>query len=171
MKPAFLAGFCYFWKDKSFLILDLFISEYLDQILPWKELRETFSEKLQTGNLCFFIKLKSNKNHAPQIRNVIQSSRIFIWILGPIPEKKSALINDWKILHIGKKQSKERRWQTCLVCCKVRWESGWSHYPRNILQFLPLENNTSKKMRSPDRAKFKKRRNLFVNLEKLRSTA
>ena len=34
LKSAFfVARFCYFWEDKSFFILHLFISEYLDQIL------------------------------------------------------------------------------------------------------------------------------------------
>ena len=33
-----LVCFCYFWKDKSFLILNLSLSEYLYQRLPWKEM-------------------------------------------------------------------------------------------------------------------------------------
>ena len=61
MKPAFLVYFCYFWKDKSFLILNLFISEYLDQIPPWKENKDAFSVMLQTENLFLFkIKIKQN---------------------------------------------------------------------------------------------------------------
>ena len=32
----FLVYFCFFWKDKPLLILNLFISQYLDQILPWR---------------------------------------------------------------------------------------------------------------------------------------
>ena len=34
LKPAFFSVFCYFWKDISLLVLNLFISEYLDQIPP-----------------------------------------------------------------------------------------------------------------------------------------
>ena len=38
LKPAFLERFCYSWKDKSLFILNLFISEYIDQSLPSKEI-------------------------------------------------------------------------------------------------------------------------------------
>ena len=48
--------FCYFWKDKPLLALKLFISEYLDQIPPWKEMKEAFSVKLQSENLCFCLR-------------------------------------------------------------------------------------------------------------------
>ena len=41
----------YFWKGKSLFILNLFISDYLDQIPPWKETKEEFSVTLQTENL------------------------------------------------------------------------------------------------------------------------
>ena len=47
-----LVCFRYFWKDKPLLILDLFISEYLDQIASWKEIKEAFSGKLEIENLC-----------------------------------------------------------------------------------------------------------------------
>ena len=40
LKPDFLVCFCYFWKDKSLLILNLFTSECIDQILSWKEIKE-----------------------------------------------------------------------------------------------------------------------------------
>ena len=41
----------YFWKaDKPWLG---FISEHLDQIPPWTEMKEAFSVKLQTENRCF----------------------------------------------------------------------------------------------------------------------
>ena len=36
LKPVFLVCFSYSSKDKSFLILLLFTSEYLDQIPPWR---------------------------------------------------------------------------------------------------------------------------------------
>ena len=51
-----LVCFCYFWKDKPLLILNLFIFEYLDQIASWKEIKEAFSLKLQTENLCFCLR-------------------------------------------------------------------------------------------------------------------
>ena len=47
-KPVFLVCFCYFWKVKSLLVLNIFISEYLDKILSWKEMKLAFSVKLQT---------------------------------------------------------------------------------------------------------------------------
>ena len=52
----FLVCFCYFWKVKSLLVLNLFISEYLGKILPRKEMKLTFSVKLQTKNLCFCLR-------------------------------------------------------------------------------------------------------------------
>ena len=62
------------------LILNLFISVYLDQIPPGKEMKEAFSIKLQTGNFV------TGKIHAVQIRNITQSPGTFIRISGPILE-------------------------------------------------------------------------------------
>ena len=57
LKPLFIIAFLYFWKDGALLTLNLFISEYLCQILPWKEIKEeVFSVKLQTENLCFCLR-------------------------------------------------------------------------------------------------------------------
>ena len=42
----YLVCFFYFWKVKSLLVLNLFISEYLD-IFPWKRWSKAFSVKLQ----------------------------------------------------------------------------------------------------------------------------
>ena len=89
--------FCYFWKVKSLLILSLFISEYLDHIPPWKEIKEAFSVTVQTENL--FLLKKLNKIKAAQIWNIVRSLSTFIRTSGPIPEmQKSALINDWQNL-------------------------------------------------------------------------
>ena len=89
--------FCYFWKVKSLLILSLFISEYLDHIPPWKEIKEAFSVTVQTENL--FLLTKLNKIKAAQIWNIVRSLSTFIRTSGPIPEmQKSALINDWQNL-------------------------------------------------------------------------
>ena len=44
----------------SLLVLNLFISEYLDKILPWKEMKLIFSVKLQTEQLLLKIKIKQN---------------------------------------------------------------------------------------------------------------
>ena len=42
-KPAFyLVYFLLFMEDKSLLILHLLIPEYLDEITPWKEMKEAF---------------------------------------------------------------------------------------------------------------------------------
>ena len=46
VKPEFIWCFYYFWKDKSLLVLNLFIFEYLDHILIWKDMEEVFSVKL-----------------------------------------------------------------------------------------------------------------------------
>ena len=83
LKPEFLVRFCYFWKVKSLLDLNLFISEYLDQIPPWKGIKEAFSVKLQTENCCFCFRQKLNKTQTAQIRNTMQSSSTFIKMSGP----------------------------------------------------------------------------------------
>ena len=50
----FLVCSCYFWKDKSFLVLNFFkLSEYLDQIPSWKEMKEASSVKLQNENRSY----------------------------------------------------------------------------------------------------------------------
>ena len=83
--------FCYFWKVKSLLVLNVFIREYLDKIIPWKEIKIAFSVKLQTECLCFCL------TRAAKATNIMESSRRFIKISGPIPGvKKSALINDYE---------------------------------------------------------------------------
>ena len=65
--------FCYIWKDKSLLILNLFTSEYLDQIPLWKEIKEIFSVKLQTENLFLFKIII--KTHASQIRDIMLGNK------------------------------------------------------------------------------------------------
>ena len=47
----------------SFFVLVSFklISEYLDQILPQKEMKEVFSVRLHTENLYFCLRQKLNK--------------------------------------------------------------------------------------------------------------
>ena len=59
LKSAFLIFF-FFWNDNSLLILKLFISEYLDLIPPWKEIKEAFSVNFHTENLLLKIKLKDS---------------------------------------------------------------------------------------------------------------
>ena len=82
--------FCYFRKDKSSLILTLLISEYLEQILPWKEKKEAFSVKFQAEK-SFFLK-KKNETKAPHERNIMQSLSTFIGISGPVAEVKKVCI-------------------------------------------------------------------------------
>ena len=85
----FAVCFCYFWKDKSLVVLNLFIFEYLDQIPPWKEMIEPFSVKLQTKNRCFCLsRSKLNKAQTAQITNTIQFSSTLIKISGHITEWK-----------------------------------------------------------------------------------
>ena len=54
---TFLACFCYFWKLKYLFISNLLISEYIDQIPTWKEMKEASSVKLYT----FFLLKAKNK--------------------------------------------------------------------------------------------------------------
>ena len=56
MKPAFFSLFLLFWKGKFLRNLNLFISEYLGQISPWKEMKEACPVKLQIENLCFCLR-------------------------------------------------------------------------------------------------------------------
>ena len=57
LKPAFFfLCFCYFRKDISLVVLNLFISEYLRQISSWKKMKETFPVKFQTENVCFCLR-------------------------------------------------------------------------------------------------------------------
>ena len=98
-------------------------------------MKEAFSVKLQTGNICFCSRLKLNKAQAAQMRNVMQSLSIFIGISGPVSEvKKSLLINIGKIsLHIGPEQSEvKKQSKVWFVPDKVA-RSGW--YNHVILQF------------------------------------
>ena len=89
--------FCCFGKVKSLLVLNLFIPEYLDKILPWKEMKTVFPIKLRTECLCFCLSEKLEKTRAAQARNIMQSLSTFIRISGPIPGvNKSALINDYE---------------------------------------------------------------------------
>ena len=55
-KLHFVVWFCYFWKDEPLLLLNFFISEYLDQIPLWKEMKEALSVKPQTEYRCFCLK-------------------------------------------------------------------------------------------------------------------
>ena len=89
----FVVCFCYFWKDKPLLVLNLFTSEYLDQIPPWTEMKEAFSVKLQTENRRFCLRWKLSKVQAAQIRNTMQSSSTLIKISGPIPKVKKIWID------------------------------------------------------------------------------
>ena len=96
MKPALLVNFCYFWKDKSLLILSLFISEYLDQIPPYREMKEGLSVKLQNENM-FLLKIKikqnpgcPNKGYNAILKYIHQNIRAYT------SRKKTELINDWE---------------------------------------------------------------------------
>ena len=64
LKPAFLVCFCYFWKDKSLLVTNLVIPEYLDQIPPWKEMKDAFSVNLLTERIW------SNRGICKEVRFV-----------------------------------------------------------------------------------------------------
>ena len=98
-KPVLLVCFC---KVKSLLVLNIFMSEYLDKILSWKEIKLALSVKLQTEYLCFCL------NQASLTKNIMQSSSTFR-ISGPIPKvKKSALINDYENIIDYSKESEQR---------------------------------------------------------------
>ena len=70
LKPAF------FKSNKNIVIfgklslLFSFISQYLDKILLWKEMKLAFSARFQAKNLCFSSRWKLNKIQAAQTRNI-----------------------------------------------------------------------------------------------------
>ena len=113
VKPAFFSVFLLFWIDKSLLVLNLFISEYLDKIPPWKEMKEVFSVKIQTENCCFG---KLNKAQAAQIKNKLKSLSTFMKISGYIPEVKTIWIDQWLAKYICKL---ERIWENLALANKL----------------------------------------------------
>ena len=141
LKPAFLVYFCYFWKDNSFLILNLFISEYLDQIPPWKENKDAFSVTLQTENLFLFkIKIKQNsgcqnKEYNTIFKNIHQSIRGY---------SRSKENLHWsmivKISHIEKNLSKVHCWRTIWVCSRYIGGSGGAVTPESLETVFPALN-------------------------------
>ena len=95
--------FCYFWKHKPLLVLTLFISEYLDQIPPWKEMKETFSVKLQSENLCFcLISGCPNKEYNAIFIHINQNIRAY-----PGSEKKLEFIKDSQNIFEYSKESEQ----------------------------------------------------------------
>ena len=69
----------------------------------------------------------------------MQSSSTFIRISGPILEvKKSALINDWENIALGRIRAKRGVGKQLWFVPNTVWGTGKSHNPRKILQFLPL---------------------------------
>ena len=100
-------------------------------------MKEAFSVKLQTGNICFCSRLKLNKAQAAQMRNVMQSLNIFIGISGPVSEvKKSLLINIGKIsLHIGPEQSEVKKQSKVWFVSDKIARSGWYNHEENLAVF------------------------------------
>ena len=77
-------------------ILKLLIYEYLEQISPRKEIKEVFSVKLHTENLCFWLRQQLiEKPKAAQIRTIIPSSRPLIRVSSDFPEVKKICIYKW----------------------------------------------------------------------------
>ena len=76
LKSYFLGCFCCFLCI-AFVIFVLvsfkLISEYLDQILPQKEMKEVFSVRLHTENLYFCLRQKLNEIQATKMRNIYNS--------------------------------------------------------------------------------------------------
>ena len=84
MKPAFFSVF----------LLFLLILEYLEQVLPLKEIKEAFSKVSDWKPLVFFkIKIKQNPGYARKEYNVI-FEHIHQNIRAYPRSKKRALIND-----------------------------------------------------------------------------
>ena len=123
MKPALLVYFCYFWKDKSLLILSLFISEYLDQIPPYREMKEGLSVKLQNENM-FLLKIKikqnpgcPNKGYNAILKHIPQNIRAYT------RSKKTELINDWENIAYWEKSEKSKALTKKFGLFQIQWQS------------------------------------------------
>ena len=91
LKPAFFSVFLLF-LERSFLILNLLISEYLDQIPPWKEMKEALSVTLHTENL-FLLKIKIKQNPSCPNKEYNGICKQIHQNTGPIPEVKKPRID------------------------------------------------------------------------------
>ena len=126
---------------KYLLILKLFISEYLDQILSWKEMNEV-SPKLQTKNFwlrIFRLKIKQNssclnKEDNPIFKHIHQNIRVC-----PRSKKRSGLINNLEKYYciLGRIRAKRDVGKPIRFIPNTVRESWRQHKPRRILKFLP----------------------------------
>ena len=82
----------FFWKVLAFFKR---VSEYLDQILQWKEMKEAFLVKLQTENLCFCLRWKLNKTQASQIKNINVVFNHIHQNIRTYPRSKKICIDQW----------------------------------------------------------------------------
>ena len=119
----------------------------------------------------FFYKIKIKQKPCSPNKKLIQSSRIFIWILGPIREKNLHWLMIEKYCIMGRNKARRDVGKHVWFVVKSDGSLGGVTIPGTFCNSYPWKTIFPKKMRSPDRAKFKKRRNLFVNFEKRRSTA
>ena len=115
-----LLRFSHFWKDKSLLILKLFISQYLAQIPTWKMIKEAC---FQLSSILIIFVFEIKQSVPAQVGNIIQSSRTLIRISGSIPEVRKHL--HWSmigiVLDIEKNMIQARHWQKNLICSKSSW--------------------------------------------------
>ena len=82
---SFFECFCYCWKVMSLLVLNLFVSQYLEKIFPWKQKKFAFSVKLQIEYLCSCLRSKLSKTQAVQTKNIMEYLPSIIRISESIP--------------------------------------------------------------------------------------
>ena len=94
------------WNLKLFSAFLLFLERYVfayfksnyiwicRQIPPWKEMKEEFSIKFQTENLCFCLRWKLNKTQTAQIRNNAIFKHMH-QIIRAYPRSKKICIDQW----------------------------------------------------------------------------
>ena len=111
----FLVCFYYFWKYRFLLILNVYICEYLHQILPWKEINEAFPGKIQTKKLFFYL----NKIQAAQIRNMMQYSSISI-------KKRNVYTDQWLWKYQFLHRKIQARCKHKIVVCSTYSCAIWS---------------------------------------------
>ena len=90
----FIVFLFFFWKGKSLLILNLFILEYLDQIPPWKEMKEAFQSRSRL-KIYLCLRLKLNKTQTTQIRKYNTISKHIHQNIRAYTRSKKSCINQW----------------------------------------------------------------------------
>ena len=121
MKPAFFQVFFCFFGNLD--LLNVFISDYLDKILPWKEMKLAFSVKFQTEKTFALLKIKirqnpgcPNKEYNAIFDHIHQNIRAY-------PRSTKFWIDQWL-------------WKYCCIFRTVRAKEGVSEHVWFVLKLF-----------------------------------